>query len=224
MKVQEIVEKLKRELSELNWITESSYRFSELESSFACSDIWIGDQSGKYYLAMTERIMKKILKYVKHNGLDNGRFKQIFNPEEGSVLLDSIDDYILGLIIKGLKDWKEGIDKLRKSDVDEDQLIFIHPDWNIESFKKDFKVIVGNDDGWRLGIMSTKDWDFSNDDLCSELNENSEDCFAIGLMSERYDSLEEVLEDMELTKEYEELKEKYPGVESITEIYDTDFD
>ena len=66
--------------------------------------------------------------------------------------------------------------------------------------------------------MSTKEWDFGNDELCTELNENSGDCFGIGVDNE--DSLED------LPKTYEELKEQYPDVTKIPEsrIYWTDFD
>lgn len=163
---------------------------------------------------------------MKKNNLDiTGRFKQVFNLEDGFTPIDDIDDHILDLIIKGLRNWKNYIDGIRKSKDEKDQLIIIHPDWDIESFKKDFKIVCGEGMNWRLGIMSTGEWDFSNDELCDELHENSCDCFGIGsIFDEGWSSLEEWLEDSDLTEVYEELKKKYPGVDLIKDIYETDFD
>ena len=225
MKKEELIKKLQDELPELNWKT--NIRYADLESNFACSMIWAGEQHEGTGLDMSIHVAEKVLDYVKKNNLDtDGRFKQIFNPEEGLISVDDIDDHILDLIIKGLRGWKNYIDGIRKSSDERDQLIFIHPDWDIESFEKDFKVVVGEDMDWRLGIMSTKDWDFSNYELCNELNENSCDSFAIGSLFDVWDSIEETLADRELTEEYEELKKKYRGVELIRDmdIYETDFD
>ena len=221
MNKEKLIEKLKNELPELNWREECT----NLESNFACAFMLAGDTYDGDGFDIPVHVAKKILNYVKKNNLDTtGRFKQVFKPEEGVISIDDIDDYILDLIIKGLRNWKNYIDGLRKSKDERDQLIIIHPDWDIESFKKAFKIIVGEDMDWRLGIISTKDWDFSNDELCDELNENSCDCFGIGSIFDTWDSLEELLEEWDLTKEYEELKKKYPGVDLIKDIYDTDFD
>ena len=223
MNKEKLIEKLKNELPELNW--KDNIRYASIESNFACAFMLAGDTYDGDGFDIPVHVAKKILNYVKKNNLDTtGRFKQVFKPEEGVISIDDIDDYILDLIIKGLRNWKNYIDGLRKSKDERDQLIIIHPDWDIESFKKDFKIIVGEDMDWRLGIISTKDWDFSNDELCDELNENSCDCFGIGSIFDTWDSLEELLEEWDLTKEYEELKKKYPGVDLIKDIYDTDFD
>jgi hypothetical protein len=223
MKNEELIEKLKKELPELNW--KDDVRYAYIESNFACSFIMAGETCDGDGFDISVHVAEKMLDYVKKNNLDTtGRFNQVFNIEEGFISIDDIDDYILDLIIKGLRNWKNYIDGLRKSKDERDQLIFIHPDWDIESFKKDFKIIVGEDMDWRLGIINTKDWDFSNDELCAELGENSCDCFGIGPFYDMWDSLEEALEDWDLTEEYEELKKKYPGVDLIEDIYDTDFD
>lgn len=227
MKIQEFTDKLKKELPELNW---KDYVVSEdIISDFAFSEILVGDFYGSIGLRISSsHVAKKVLNYIERNNLDTtGRFKQVFDSEEGFISINDIDDYILDLIIKGLKNWKEYIDRIRKSKDERDQLIIIHPDWDIDSFKNDFKIVCGDNRDYRIGIMSTKDWDFSNDKLCSELTENSCDCFGIGLLSDVTDSFDEFLEDSddELTKAWEELKEKYPDfVVSYEDIYITDFD
>lgn len=226
MKLTEIVRKLKNELPELNWY-DSGYWFG---STYACATISI--KKDYLYLDMSLQVKRRIAELLLKHGLisDVEDFKKntlnISNEddyEDDVISLDSMDETTFDLIIKGLKYWKEFIDDLRKSNFDEDQLILIHADWDIESsFKNDFKVIVENiDDSWGafdLGVMSTKEWDFGNDELCTELNENSGDCFGIGVDNE--DSLED------LPKTYEELKEQYPDVTKIPEsrIYWTDFD
>ena len=226
MKLTEIVEKLKNELPELNWY-DTGYWF---DGTYACATI--GIKKDYLYLDMSLQVKKRIAELLLKHGLisDVEDFKKntlnISNEddyEDDVISLDSMDETTFDLIIKGLKYWKEFIDDLRKSNFDEDQLILIHTDWDIESsFKKDFKVIVENiDDSWGvfdLGVMSTKEWDFGNDELCTELNENSGDCFCIGVDNE------DCLED--LPKTYEELKKLYPDVTKIPEsrIYWTDFD
>lgn len=211
MKKEDLEKRFKKEFPEFKWID----KYGDLRTEFALAEISVNEDYEDYI-----EIPMGSKNFIP--GIENF----IEDTYDNTLTIDSINEELFDKIIEGIKQWREHIDSIRKSKDERDQLIFIHPDWYIESFEKDFKIIVGeaNSLGGRLGIMSTKDWDFSNDDLCRELNENSRDCFAIGLISERYDSLEEALEDMELTKEYEELKEKYPGIESITEIYDTDFD
>lgn len=223
MNKEKLIERLKNELPELNW-KEKGY--ADLESNFACAFILAGDTYDGVGFDISIHVAKKILNYFFQYNLDTtGKFKQVFDLKEGFISIDNIDDNILDLIIKGLKYWKNYIDGLRKSKDEKDQLIIIHPDWDIESFKKDFKIVVGEDMDWRLGIMSTKNWDFSNEELCDELNGNSCDCFGIGSIFDVWDSLEELLEDIDLTEEYEELKKKYPEVDLINkDIYETDFD
>lgn len=226
MNKERLIKRLQDELPELNW-KDRKNDDADLESNFACAFILAGDTYDGTGFDISVHVAKKILNYVKKNNLDTtGRFKQVFDLREGVISIDDIDDYILDLIIKGLRYWKSYIDGLRKSEDVRDQLIIIHPDWDIESFKKDFKIVCGEDMDWRLGIMSTGEWDFSNDELCNELNENSCDCFGIGSAFDMWDSLEELLEDSdeELTVAYEELKNKYPGVDLIKDIYETDFD
>jgi len=218
MDKERLIERLKNELPELNW---KEREYADLESKFACASILAGDTyDGTGFYIHSIHVANKILNYIEKNNLDTtGKFKQVFKPEDNFTSIDDIDDNILDLIIKGLRNWKNYIDGLRKSKDERNQLIIIHPDWDIESFKKDFKIVCGG-----LGIMSTGEWDFSNDELCGELNENSCDCFGIGSIFDMWDSLEELLEDWDLTEEYEELKKKYPGVDLIKDIYETDFD
>lgn len=228
MDKERLIERLKNELSDLNWKERKERKYTDLESNFACAFILAGDTYSGTGFGISIHVAKKILNYIEKNNLDiTGRFKKVFNFEDGFTSIDDIDDHILDLTIKGLKNWKNYIDGLRKSKDERDQLILIHPDWDIESFKKDFKIVCGEDGDWRLGIMSTGEWNFSNDELCDELNKNSCDCFGIGSFYDMmldWDSLEEFLEDKDLTEEYEELKKKYPDVNSIKDIYDTDFD
>lgn len=211
MKKEDLEKRFKKEFPEFKWID----KYGDLKTEFALAEISVNDNEDYEDYIEIPMGSKNFIP-----GIENF----IEDTYDNTLTINSINEELFDKIIEGIKQWREHIDSIRKSEDERDQLVLIHPDWDIESFKKDFKIVCGDDMDWRLGIMSTKDWDFSNDDLCRELNENSKDCFAIGLMSERWDSLEEALEDMELTKEYEELKEKYPGVGSITEIYDTDFD
>ena len=146
MELAEIVKKLKNELPELNWY-DNGYWFN---GTYACATIGINKHY--LYLDMSLQVKKRIAELLLKHGLisDVEDFKKntlnISNEdyyEDDVISLDSMDETTFDLIIKGLKYWKEFIDDLRKSNIDEDQLILIHTDWDIESsFKKDFKVIV----------------------------------------------------------------------------------
>lgn len=226
MKTLDVIEKLEKELPELNWTSNDRW----FNCNFACTGIYIDKNDST--LDMSIQVKKRIAKLLFKNKLISNQesFKKdilkITNEkyyEDDIIYLDSLDETSFDLIIKGLKLWKEFIDNLRKSDNPKDQLIIIHPDWDIEGFKKDFKIIVENhsDSGWPegLGIMSTGEWDFGSSRLCDELNENSGDCFSIWVDEE------DMLED-DCSETYEELKKQYPEVINIPEsrIYCTDFD
>lgn len=241
MKKEEIKKKLEEELPDFKW-KESEY-IDAYSTDIACARISVEENifliPGIVKLRMTEHLERENLlidvdKFKERLGLTGDNF---WNDEE--IQLEDIDEGFLDSIISGLKLWREGIDKLRRGKSDRDQLIIIHPDWDLEDFEVDFKIITGDDRDYRLGIMSTRNWDFSNDDLCRELQENSEDCFAIGPEEGGYDYDEEdenddegieekeypeIIIDRELEKAYDELKEKYPNIIHITEIYETDFD
>ena len=209
MKKEDLVKRFKEEFPEFNW----EERYDYLRTNFALAQIQVDEEFVEIPMGS-----KKFIPGIKN---------LIEDEYDVSLTIDSINEEILDKIIKGIKCWEKHIDKLRKSKNERDQLIFIHPGWDIESFKKDFKIVVGENVDWRLGIMSTGDWDFSNDELCTELQENSGDCFGIGPFFDQWDdSLEEALENWDLTEAYEELKKKYSNVELIKDedIYDTDLD
>lgn len=244
MEAKEIKKKLEGVLPDFNW-KENSWNF---RANIACARISIEDEK----LLIPGLVKVRMVEHLSEENLldDVNNFKEklglisedLWNDEE--IQLEDIDEGFLDSIIAGLRLWREGIDKLRKGKSDRDQLIIIHPDWDLEDFEKDFKFISKESEdcfGFRLGIMSTKDWDFSNDDLCRELNENSGECFAIGPEEGEgeYDYDEEgedddedieekeypeVIIDRELEEAYDELKEKYPNIIHITKIYETDFD
>lgn len=230
MKSKDITKKLKEGLQDFNWIIEPDE--ISMYASVACACFIAGDNlhSDYYELDFSINVKKKIVDYLVENKLitDTKLFRKRLGLDETCDYSDSpikysdIDENFLDLVIKGLRIWKDNIDILRKGDIDEDQLIIIHPDWYLEDFEKDFKFITEDHENFecRLGIMSTKDWDFGKEELRDELNKNSCDSFAIWPFEPDDDSVDED----ELEEAREELKKMYPNLDSITKVYNTDFD
>lgn len=226
MKKEELIKRLQESLPEFNFRV---HRFSEEGyTNISCArfniDNDIFDFSG--------RVKQRMADYIEKNNLakDIDKFKRKLGLVEladndyndHSILLSDIDEEFLGLLIKGLKGWKEWLDEFRKGESNRDQLIIIHPDWDLEDFEKDFKIISGEEGDYRLGIISTDKWDFSNEELRDELQVYSGDCFCIWSIEDEDMSLQEIIEDRELEDAYRQIK--YPNLKSITEIYSTDFD
>lgn len=228
MKNSEIIRRLAENLPDFGWISEELDK-TPIEASVACAVFTAGDNysnSGECELDFPVYVKRKVVSYLQERNLLLDVEVEAFEEKLGldknnkysdePIRFSTIDENFLDLLIKGLKIWKEEIDKLRKGNTDEDQLIIIHPDWNIDGFEKDFKFLTPEPDScfdFRMGIMSTKDWDFGNEDLRDELQENSGDCFCIW-----------PFDDDELKDAKDEWRKLYPDLDKITLVYNTDFD
>lgn len=228
MTKKELVEKFKSKFPELKWKEFGG----DFRTQFACSRFEIEDDydtgSPGLVIPVKEKLLDYCIPHLSKYGISLRKFKEIMNPNEEYIWIDSIDPNIIDLIMVCLRDWVDYINTLRspaKGSLIEDQLVLIHPDWDIEyGFEDDFEVIVSDDDpdnwaDWRLGVMSTEKWDFGKDELKDELNDNSGDCFCIW----EYDE-EPLPESEEFSKLYENLKKVYPDADKVTKVYSTDFD
>ena len=147
--------------------------------------------------------------------------------EDIRIEIPSLSEKEFEFLVSVIKKWETKCDTLRRSYKDEDQIVIIHPDLTedrIPLVLKDFKCIVSGteNEDWRAGIISTKDWDFGNEKLRMALYENSGDCFDIEEADEEY-SLSWRFSDAgcDLIRELEKV---YPGASEITKIYTTDWD
>lgn len=225
MNKKELVEKLRKELPEFDWKDDGYWSDEDVYTHFACTRILFGECGNDERGAeVPPFVIDRMKDYVSNIG-GNSEISSLVSGE-GFIPEDIVDsEAYLDLITKSIGDWKkEHVDKLRKGTTLEDQLVLIHPDWSIEGFEKDFKVILDvcdEDDFYeKIGIMSTGEWNFGNDRLCNELSDNSGDCFAIW----PYEEDEDEPFQEKYPKTYEELKKVYPNVDKITKIYATDFD
>ncbi len=232
MKNEEIIKKLKEELPDFDWTEQKD---GTIEASMACATFiaGIGYFNSDFELDFSVYVKRKVLSYLEEKNLlsDVDEFENKLGLDKNNrysddpIPFNTIDENFLDLVIKGLRIWKNELDKLRKGDTDEDQLIIIHPDWDLKGFEKDFKFITKEPDSCfdpRLGVMSTKDWDFGNEDLRDELQENSGDCFCIWPYDEDDDWIS--IDDDELKDAKNELQQIYPDLSKFTKIYNTDFD
>lgn len=230
MKNEEIIKKLKEELPDFDWTEQKD---GTIETSVACATFiaGIGYSNSDFELDFSVDVKRKVLSYLEEKNLlsDVDEFENKLGLDKNNKYSDdpipfnTIDENFLDLVIKGLKIWKDELDKLRKGDTDEDQLIIIHPDWDLKGFEKDFKFITKEPDSCfdpRLGVMSTKDWDFGKEELRDELQYNSCDCFCIW----PYDEDDDSIDDDELKDAKNELQQIYPDLSKFTKIYNTDFD
>jgi hypothetical protein len=128
-------------------------------------------------------------------------------------------------IIAGIKAWKKKCDTLRM-DVqrNEDVLVIVHTDidkYSVPDLIKGFTYLAEDPAEPfknRLGIINTRLWNFKNPKFRDLLNENSGDCFQIW----KTDKGE--IHRQDLDNLYAELKTKYPNIDAIRNIYDTDWD
>ena len=130
---------------------------------------------------------------------------------------DSEED--LDFFLRNLRRYVDKCESVRHSDEDIDQIVFLHPDIPEDEtfgFFKDFKCIVKSSDGYSIGIISTKDWDFRNEELIDLFCSSNGD--ALGIERCTYNDLDE--DDVDLLLE---LYEKYPG-KNTKFIYTTSYD
>ena len=138
-----------------------------------------------------------------------------------------LDQRSLDIIFDAVRSWKQDFDKSLKSDniiQIVDQVVLIHPDIdniNAPDLLKDCTTIIGKSRSWRIGIISTSTWDFSNQEFIEYIEENSEDCFCIDEI--KGDKLDEALGDARLGRGYERLVNQRPEL-AKAKVYITDWD
>jgi len=138
-----------------------------------------------------------------------------------------LDQKSLDVIFDAVRSWKQDFDKSRKSNniiQIEDQVVLIHPDVDDISapdLLKDCTSIIGKSGSWRIGIINTSTWDFSNQGFIDHIEENSDCCFHIYEVED--DELDEVLGDARLGREYERLVKHRPEL-AKAKVYTTDWD
>ena len=159
-----------------------------------------------------------------------GRLFEYFNPQytdsNENIKIAELTSQDVECIVTAIFDWKQKCDALKVDpDENKDQLVVIHEnmdDWNAQEILRDFRFIVSDDnESWapRLGVISSKKWNFGNDDFLWLLQRNSEDCFGVGSISR-----DELFGEYELGDLYNKLKQLYPNLDNIHRIYATDWD
>lgn len=197
-------EKLKNDLSDFNF--SENHEYSDLETTcIAGAEFYFGKDD--CFLGIQSWFVREWI----YNYLANPDLKFIMDNDE--IFFEDEDDKTIDLIISGLKAWKNHMDTLRRGIKEEHQVVFIHPSWNIDSdiIKKDFKYIAGN----RLGIMSTKDWNFGNKQLTDFIQGNSQNCLLI------WPAGEDAIVNIKNFSLYQELKKSYPNIDTYP-IYISD--
>ncbi len=119
------------------------------------------------------------------------------NYEWSGSTFDSEDD--LNFFLCNLRHYVDECESVRHSDEDIDQIVFLHPDIPMDEvfgFINDFKCII-NPGVWTygIGVISTKNWNFRNENLIDLFCSSNGDAFGI----EEYE--DEVEEEVELLKQ-----------------------
>lgn len=172
---------------------------------------------------MMDKVKEKIGKFI------GDAFVDFLSDDRDCLLFDitRLDQRSLDIIFDAVRSWKQDFDKSLKSDSIiqiVDQVVLIHPDIDDISapdLLKDCTSIIGKSGSWRIGIISTSTWDFSNQEFTEHIEENSEDCFCIDGVEE--DDLDEALGETKLGREYERLVNQRPEL-AKAKIYITDWD
>ena len=137
---------------------------------------------------------------------------------EVDIPCEDIDERMFDAIISGVKNWKADIDKLRHGE-DKIQLMLIHPDvdnYSARDILAHTRILAEDRDGGRIGLINAKDYDFGNSDFRDAILDNSRDCFAIWEFDGDF--------NIDFCDLYNKAKQVYPDLDSITSIFDTDYD
>lgn len=172
---------------------------------------------------MMDKVKEKIGKFI------GDAFVDFLSDDRDCLLFDitRLDQRSLDIIFDAVRSWKQDFDKSLKSDSIiqiVDQVVLIHPDIDDISapdLLKDCTSIIGKSGSWRIGIISTSTWDFSNQEFIDHIEENSDECFHIYEVED--DELDEVLGDSRLGREYERLVKHRPEL-AKAKVYTTDWD
>lgn len=142
------------------------------------------------------------------------------NYEWSGSTFDSEED--LDFFLRSLRRYVDECESVRHSNEDIDQIVFLHPDIpedEVLGFLNDFKCVINSPNfcGYGVGIISTKNWDFRNEELIDLFCSSNGDAFGI----EEYEDGDIDEDDEELL---EELYKKYPEAKNIKSIYITSYD
>lgn len=139
------------------------------------------------------------------------------NYEWSGSTFDSEKD--LEFFLCNLRHYVDECESVRHSDEDVDQIVFLHPDIpedEVFGFLNDFKCIIKPTNcDYGIGVISTKNWNFRNEDLIDLFCSSNGDAFGIN----EYE--DEVEEEVELLKK---LYKKYPSAKNIRRMYVTSYD
>ena len=171
---------------------------------------------------MMDKVKEKIWKVI---GFAFANFL-ISNDWVSYLLFDitRLDQISLDTIFDAVRSWKQDFDKsLKSNNIIQivDQVVLIHPDiddTNAPDLLKDCTSIIGKSGSWRIGIISTSTWDFSNQEFTEHIEENSDDRFCI----DEVDKLDEALGGTKLGREYERLVNQRPEL-AKAKVYITDW-
>lgn len=138
--------------------------------------------------------------------------------EEIEIPCEDIDEKMFDAIISGIKDWKSEMDKLRHGE-DKLQLVILHPDvddYSANDILHATTILTEDENGFRLGLINAKDYDFGNKKFREVILDNSRDCFSIWRLAEPIAYLYHEL--------YVQAIDFYPMIKDISDVYDTDYD
>lgn len=138
--------------------------------------------------------------------------------EEIEIPCEDIDEKMFDAIIFGIKNWKTDMDKLRHGE-DKQQLIMLHPDvddYSAKDILEHTTILSADEDGFRLGLINAKDYNFGNADFRDIVFDNSRECFAIWEPDKPFAQACPEL--------YVQVKQLYPMIDSISDFYLTDYD
>lgn len=226
METKEIVEKFKKEFPEFKW--EERNRGTCLSGHYFVNEFWI-DEGGHLSVGCSPLLFKTLLEESENTSFkykfkylitfdEDGRFDYDYSNWDGEDYEFESEEE-LDFFISAIRSWIKKCDSLRKSDKSEKQLVLIHPDvdkYTSPRFLEDLDCISDFDEnGWRIGIMDTSNWDLGKKDLIEIISDETGDCFHIEPGDPDVYIEEETLE---------EFYEEHPEAKNISNIYITDWD
>ena len=211
LKIEKVIEKFKEVIPELLWKKGNEniycYYFTNRFTFF---------KDGRMENMMPPELLGEYIQDDIENCPEESREK--YEEDEWcESTFDSEED--LDFFLRNLRRYVDKCESVRHSDEDLNQIVFLHPDIPEDEtfgFLRDFKYIVKSSDGYSIGIISTKDWDFRNEELIDLFCSSNGD--ALGIERCTYNDLDE--DDVDLLLE---LYEKYPG-KNTKFIYTTSYD
>ena len=212
-----IIERFKKELPDFIWEHNPGNNYATGYYFVNNLSIYEG---GRAFMECTPPILCKSLLSVadKYPSIGKSTLNKIFNDPDWDGVLILENDTDIDFYIEGLRVWMAKCDALRKSNVNQEQIVFVHADCDrVPCMIKDLSHYIESDDIflWRgIGIMNKCDWNFTqklNDTFC----ESTGDSFYFS-------------KDEEIDEEEQELLDKlykeYPAARKIKTYIFTDYD